>query len=258
MTGGEPIVVCRGVGLHYAAAEALRGVDLQIDRGEFVGVIGPNGGGKSSLVRLLVGLETPTSGSIELFGRPARQFDQRYRIGYLPQRVATETVAFPLSVRETVLLGRVARRGIWHRYTREDRDAADAAMAMCDVADLGERLIGELSGGQRQRVFLARALAATPDLLILDEPSTGVDVASLERFYAFLHTLHREGMTIVLVTHDIGVISEHIQKLVCINGTVDFAGEPQCFLDHPHLDALYGHGMHCVDHRHGGCGCSAC
>jgi len=229
----------------------LKSVSFKILPGEYCAIIGPNGGGKTTLIRLLLGLETPSSGSIKLFGTPQKKFNAWDRIGYVPQRSSLLDSSFPASVREVVAMGRYVRRGILGQESEEDVQAIDDAMELMGVSDLKERLIGHLSGGQRQRVMIARALASHPDILIVDEPNTGVDAASQQRFYELLRELNKKRRVgILFITHDIGVIAEDITKLLFVNQTLLTSENPLELMRCDAISNLYGNPLHLVSHNH--------
>ena len=193
---------------------ALKDINLQVDEREFLAIIGPNGGGKTTLLKAILGLVTPDSGEIRIFGRSGES--ARRSIGYVPQFSRFDR-RFPISVEEVVLIGRLAGRSPWFsRFSRADRQLVDALMERLEIADLKHRQIGQLSGGQLQRVLIARALAVEPRILILDEPTASVDSASKTRIYDLLKELNRE-MTILIVTHDLSAVSSNIDKIACLN-----------------------------------------
>jgi zinc transport system ATP-binding protein len=229
----------------------LKNSTFKILPGEYCAIIGPNGGGKTTLVRLLLGLEKPTSGEIKLFGTPQKRFRDWNRIGYVPQRSALVDGSFPATVREVVGMGRYARRGIFGFESHEDKAAIVEAMELMGVSDLSDRLIGNLSGGQRQRVMIARALASEPDVLIVDEPNTGVDVESQHRFYELLRTLNKtKKLSILFITHDVGVIAEDITRLLFVNQSVLVSQNPGEMLRCDEMSRLYGTPAHLVSHNH--------
>lgn len=231
--------------------EILKSVNLSILEGEYCAIIGPNGGGKTTLIRLLMGLEKPTSGSIKLFGIEQSKFRAWNRIGYVPQRSALVDATFPATVREVVAMGRYAGRGILGFETSEDAEAIEESMEQMGVSDLRDRLIGHLSGGQRQRVMIARALASHPQVLIVDEPNTGVDVESQHRFYELLRLLNKtRRIAILFITHDVGVIAEDISKLFFVNQTLLLSQTPQQMLRCDQMSRLYGTPAHLVSHNH--------
>ncbi|HYY33769.1 MAG TPA: ABC transporter ATP-binding protein [Gaiellaceae bacterium] len=204
----------------------LRDVNLEIATGEFVTVAGPNGGGKTTLLRILLGLERPQTGTALLFGQPAQAFANRYRIGYLAQRTVLGIDA-PATVREVVSAGRVARRGLLRPFGHDDRKVVAAAIDRVGLADLAGRPIQRLSGGQQQRAYIAKALAGEPDLIVLDEPTAGVDADAQEAFAALLGQLHRElGATIVYVSHEFGAIERFVERVILVRGTIVYDGPP--------------------------------
>ena len=215
-----------GVDFSYTRGQpVLREVDLRVEAGEFVAIAGPNGGGKTTLLRLALGLERPTSGRVLLFGEPAASFRERARIGYLAQRTRIGVHA-PATVREVVEAGRAPLRP-YGRLSREDRVAVAQAIERVGLADRARRPLRELSGGQQQRALMAKALAAGPKLLVLDEPTTGVDVASQEAFAELLEQIHRElGVTILYVSHEFGAIEHVVQRIVLVRERIVFDGPP--------------------------------
>ena len=244
-----PVVRVRRVSLEREGQEVLRDVDLSIERGEILGIVGPNGGGKTSLLRLMLGLERPTSGDIELFGEPVARFREWYRIAYIPQHAIAFDPHFPASVREVVLLGRVARRGPLHWLGTEDREATRRAIELCGLSGLEGRRVGALSGGEKQRVFIAKAIAARPDLLVMDEPTAGVDPESERRFYDLLSELRAElGLTVILVSHDLGVVSARVDRVACLNRTLVYHGPAGALEDKDLLGRLYGAGRIIIAH----------
>jgi zinc transport system ATP-binding protein len=201
-------------------------VNVEIESGEFVAVAGPNGSGKTTLLRLLLGLERPQAGDVLLFGEPAHAFGERFRIGYVAQRTDLGIDA-PATVREVVTAGRTPRRGLFRPLTRADREAVDVAIRRVGLEGDADRPIRMLSGGQQQRAYIAKALAGEPDLLVLDEPTAGVDVDAQEAFADRLDELHREiGATILYVSHEFGAIEQHVSRLVLVRGGILFDGPP--------------------------------
>ena len=216
-----------GVSFAYPGGpRVLEDVDLRIARGEFVAIAGPNGGGKTTLLRIILGLEHPQRGAALLFGEPAEEFRVRARIGYLAQRTNLGLDA-PTTVREIVAAGRIARRGLFARVAERDRDAVAAAIERVGLAERAGVPIQRLSGGQQQRAYIAKALAAEPDLLVLDEPTAGVDVDAQESFARLLEDLHRDlDATILFVSHEFGAVERFVQRLVLVRGRIVFDGAP--------------------------------
>ena len=199
------------------APPVLRDVDLQVERGEFVAIAGPNGGGKTTLVRLVVGLEQPTSGRVELMVR---------KVGYLPQRTQAGIDA-PVTVRELVTTGRASRTRLLGPLTAADRVSVQEAIDRVGLSPHADRRLTTLSGGQQQRAFIAKALAADPELLVLDEPTTGVDVEAQDAIAALLQRLRTElEMTILYVSHEFGAVERFVERIVLVRGGIVFDGPP--------------------------------
>lgn len=214
----EPIIELEDVNFGYGPGAALQDITLAIEKGNYDGIIGPNGGGKTTLLKIILGLLKPNSGTVKLFGQDIEHFKERSKIGYLPQNIAQSGVRFPITVNEVVIQGRVARAGLFRRFSPDDQKAVDKALEMSDVGHLRNRLISDLSGGERQRVFIARALAGEPEVLILDEPATGIDIGQQSQFYRFLKDLNVEhGLTILFASHDIDILAHETTRLICIN-----------------------------------------
>jgi len=199
------------------APPVLRDVDLHVERGEFVAIAGPNGGGKTTLVRVVVGLEQPSSGSVELMVR---------KIGYLPQRTQAGIDA-PVTVRELVTTGRASRTRLLGPLNAVDRDSVQEAIDRVGLSPHADRRLSTLSGGQQQRAFIAKALAADPELLVLDEPTTGVDVEAQEAIASLLQRLRSElEMTILYVSHEFGAVERFVERIVLVRGGIVFDGPP--------------------------------
>jgi zinc transport system ATP-binding protein len=204
----------------------LEDVDLRIAEGEFVAIAGPNGGGKTTLVRIALGLERPSAGRALLYGEPAHRFSRRRTLGYLAQRTELGGDA-PTTVRELVSAGRLASAGLIGPLRRRDRELVTEAIARVALADVSDAPLRTLSGGMQQRAFIAKALAGEPSLLVLDEPTTGVDVESQESLAALLDTLHRDlGVTILYVSHEFGAVERFVERLILVRRTIVFDGPP--------------------------------
>jgi zinc transport system ATP-binding protein len=225
-------VSLRGVSFAYPGGPpVLQDVDLDIASGEFVGIAGPNGGGKTTLLRLALGLERPQRGEALLYGEPAHELRGRARLGYLAQR-AMVGIDAPATVRELVAAGRVPRRGLARRFSTSDRAAVASAIDRVGLVELTHMPVQRLSGGQQQRAYIAKALAGEPDLLILDEPTAGVDVDAQESFAALLEQLHSElGATILYVSHEFGAVERFVERLVLVRGGILFDGPPSALPD---------------------------
>lgn len=237
------LIELKNVSFGYTASPVVKEISLTVDQGEYVGVIGPNGSGKSTLLRLILGLHEPDSGSASLFDAPASDFIDRERVGYVAQDVTENTKKMPITVAEVVLMGRFPHVG-FRRIRPEDREKAQDALETVGIEHLSDRRITNLSGGQRQRAYIARALAGEADLLVLDEPTVGVDSESVDSFFELLGQLNQEGMTILLVEHDIGAVLEHTDRVVCLNRELYFDGPPEEFAKSDALDRAYGTNVH--------------
>lgn len=222
----------RGVWVFFDSNPVLEDINLDIGERDFLAVIGPNGSGKTTLLKTLLGLVTPERGTVRVFGVPPHE--ARARVGYMPQKSLFDP-AFPISVLDVVLTGRY--RGLFRGYSKEDRKAADQALASVGMAEYATRQIGALSGGQQQRVFIARAIAKEPRLLLLDEPMASIDPEMQQSFYGLLSELKKK-MAIVMVTHDIGVVSTHVDKVACFNRRLYYHGPAEEGMEK--LEEVYG------------------
>ncbi|MEW6184405.1 MAG: ABC transporter ATP-binding protein [Thermodesulfobacteriota bacterium] len=209
----EQIIEIKDLWFSFNGQAVLQGVNLTIHRGDYLVVFGPNGGGKTVLLKLMLGLLKPTRGMIRVFGEPPGK--AAHRIGYVPQNVHINK-DFPVSVLDVVLMGCLRHSRGWSRYSRDDRAAAREALDLMKVWDIREQRIGELSGGQLQRVFIARALVAEPECLFLDEPMASIDTYGRGEFYELLYKLNKR-VTIVTVSHDLMVLSSHVKAVACVN-----------------------------------------
>ncbi|EMA35451.1 metal ABC transporter ATP-binding protein [Halobiforma nitratireducens] len=222
----------------YDGQPVLRDVTMSVDEGDFVGLIGPNGSGKTTLLKIMLGLQTPDSGRVELFGTPAAEFSEGTRLGYVSQQSTEAETMMPVTVREVVTMGRYPHAGS-RRLTDEDREIVDDALEEVEITDLADRRINRLSGGQRQRAYIARALASEADLLALDEPTVGVDADSVDAFYALLDELNDQGITIVLIEHDIGTVAEHASTMACLDCELYEHCETDRFLESDALEQAF-------------------
>ena len=217
------IVRLEDVWVHYDGVPILEGIDLSIGQDDFLGIIGPNGGGKTTLLKVILGLIKPSRGKVLVLGNPPEK--SRDRIGYVPQHNLFDR-DFPASVLDVVLMGRFGKTGLFRRYSREDTGAAERALREVGMLDYRGRQIGKLSGGEQQRVFIARALVADPGLLLLDEPLASVDSAIQTEFYELLEPL-KHGRAIVMVSHDIGAVSIYVDKIACLNRQLFYHGSKE-------------------------------
>jgi zinc transport system ATP-binding protein len=220
-------VELEGLSFAYRPGQpVLEDVGLEVGEGEFVAIAGPNGGGKTTLVRIVLGLERPTGGKALLFGEPAHRFSRRHTLGYLAQRTELGGDA-PATVREVVSAGRLAASGLIGPLRRRDRALVAEAIERVALTPWADVPLRTLSGGMQQRAFIAKALAGEPSLLVLDEPTTGVDAESQESLAALLDRLHSElGVTILYVSHEFGAVEHFVERLVLVRRTIVFDGSP--------------------------------
>ena len=245
----KPIVEIRDVSVRYPnGVLALDGITLDVNDKDLIALIGPNGAGKSTLIKVILGLIKPTSGSVRLLGSEDLSKNLKY-VGYVPQSAQARDVNMPFSVFETVMLGRTPQVGLFHGAGAKDRQKVEEALKLFGIFDLKDRKIGQLSGGQSQRVFLAKAMVADPKLLLLDEPTSGVDTTSKTEFYQTLERLNKEtGITVVLCSHDIGVITKIANRVLCINRSQFFCGENADFNASAEIHKVYNHPVEIMDH----------
>jgi len=241
----NPVIQIEDVSFAYPfGPPVLEHIDLAVDEGEFVGLVGPNGGGKTTLLKIMLGLLRPSSGRVRVLGRPPEE--GRAEIGYVPQ-FATFPRNFPISVRDMVLMGRLGRTRPVFGYTRADRSAAEAVMRRTHIESLAGTPIERLSGGQLQRVLVARALVCEPRILILDEPTANIDLRGEEDIFDLLKALNRQ-LTIVLVSHDISFISRYVNRVACLNRTLVCHGTEA--ISGELIERLYGEPMRMIHHSH--------
>ena len=208
----------KNVYFRYETTPILEEINFKVEEKDFVGIIGPNGGGKTTFIKILIGLLKPEKGTVEIFGKPAPK--QNNYIGYVPQLFNFDS-NFPINVRDVVLMGRLKPGSLLTKAKNEDRKIVEECLAKVDMLQYENELIGNLSGGQKQRVLIARALSVQPKILILDEPTASVDSKAGRNFYELLHQLN-EDITVIMVSHDIGVISQYVKKIACLNKRLIF------------------------------------
>ncbi len=239
-----PAIQMKGVSFSYDRSPVLEGVDLEVEEREFACIIGPNGGGKTTLLKLFLGLIEPQSGSVLVFGGEPEE--ARKRIGYVPQYARFDP-RFPIAVLDVVLMGRLGKSGLFARTTSSDIKIAKDALESVFLNNLEREPFANLSGGQKQRVLIARALASDPEMLLLDEPTAGLDMHAEGHFNRMLNDLNQR-MAIVTVSHDLGFVSERTQNVICVNRTVRVHHAKD--LTPEMLDDMYGGHVRAVDHDH--------
>jgi len=245
-TADLPIVTLQQVSVAYGSTFALEEVTLTLPRGEQVAIVGPNGAGKSTLFNVIAGLVRPARGRVIRHGTDSAG---DISVGYVPQRNRIDW-DFPVTVADVVLMGRTRKIGLFRRAQRADHAAVQEALARVRMAEFADRQIGALSGGQQQRVFLARALAQEAELLLLDEPLTGLDLPSQELLLQILEELQAEGITILVATHDLNQAATHFSTVLLLNRKVIALGAPAAVLTAELLRQAYGSQLHVV-HAHG-------
>jgi len=236
------VIELENVWFSYNGSPVLEDVNLLVNERDFLSIVGPNAGGKTTILRLILGLIKPTRGSVKVFGdSPVKA---RPRIGYMPQHTSLDPL-FPVSVLDVVLMGRLGTGMHFGFHTNADREAAGEALKRVELYDIRHRPFSELSGGQSQRVLIARALVSGPELLLLDEPTANVDIAVETELYDLLDQLNKK-MTIVLVTHDLGFVSRYVKNVACVNRRV--VGHPTCEISGEMINEIYGSDVHIIRH----------
>lgn len=246
----ELLIEIQKVAYSYGYGDVLKDVSFPINSKDFLAIIGPNGSGKTTLLKIILGLLKPRLGKVKIMGKTIEEFADWKKIGYVPQKATHIDSLFPVSVKEVVAMGIQSSRR-FPRRTREDDSCISRALQQVGMEEYKSRRIGNLSAGQQQRVFIARALANHPKILMLDEPTTGVDAQTQEHFYDMLHRLNREeGITIVLITHEVGIINKHVAQVACLNQTLVYHGSHDEFCRSDEFKRMLADGHHLVSHHH--------
>ena len=245
------MVSIEDVSFAFGNASVLTHVTFPIRSGDFLALIGPNGAGKTTLLKVILGLLKPAKGIVRMFGKPVDEFKGWNRIGYVPQKATHIDPLFPVSVKEVVAMGLLSGRGFPMISKKDESLRIDRALTHVGLSDLKDLRIGRLSGGQQQRIFIARAIVNQPEILFLDEPTTGVDSRTHDVFYDMLDKLNRqEGMTIVLVTHEIGIINKHVSQVACLNQRLVYHGTHSEFCQSEAFKEMLDGGHHLISHQH--------
>lgn len=241
----QTIVSVRNVSFRYDSQPVLERVSFELAKGDYIGLVGPNGSGKTTLIKLLLGILPIDEGSVELFGVPIKEFSDWHKVGYVPQYVYKTDRAFPATVREVVESGHLLNSPLFCQLGFKKCPPLSEALKIAGIGHLIHRQIGELSGGERQRVFIARSLVSHPELLILDEPTAGVDQATQEAFYDLLEKLNKQhGITIVLISHDLEVVAHEAKTALCLNHQILYLGLADALHDVKVVRRLFGSRIH--------------
>ena len=248
----EDIIELDNVSYTYNGTDfVVKDITFSVHRGDYLGLIGPNGSGKTTLLKMILGLLQPTHGSVKIFGKEPKDFHEWYKIGYVAQKATHFDKNFPVTVEEVVGMGTYARRGLFHFSTTEDKKRVHEALTQVEMLEHRKKRIGNLSGGQQQRVFIARALAAKPEVIILDEPTVGVDAATQEQFYLLLRKLNKDfRLTLILVSHELNIVSREATEVACINQNLVCYTTPEELLAQGGIEKLYGKDLRYLLHDH--------
>jgi zinc transport system ATP-binding protein len=239
MTKQKKIIQIKNLDFKYGDTKVLENINLEVEQGDFLGLVGPNGSGKTTLLRLILGLNKTKKGTIKILEKNIKEFKDWQKIGYVPQKATNIDQRFPATVQEIITTATTKKT---------TPEQTQEALKIVNMQQYKKRKIGELSGGQQQRVFIARALLKKPELLILDEPTTGIDKESKESFYELLNKLNKKGITIILVSHDTGTITKHVNKVACLNKTLYFHGTHKEFCAHE--TGKIPKNYHVINHEH--------
>lgn len=249
----QNIIELQHISYKYGKSDyAIKDISFNIHRGDYLGIIGPNGAGKTTVLKIMLGLLSPTHGNVKLFGQNIRTFKDWNKIGYVPQKATSFDTSFPVTVEEVVSMGTFAKRGLFRMETNEDRKKVQTALSQVGMLACKNKQIGDLSSGQQQRVFIARALAADPEIIFLDEPTVGVDIKAQEDFYLLLRKLNRTlKLTLVLISHELDVVAREATEVACINGSLTSYCTPDELMKEGSLKNLYGKELKYILHDHG-------
>lgn len=250
----QSIIRLEDVSFAYENKKVLQHIQLDIQKGMFLGLVGPNGGGKSTLIKIILGLLKPDSGKIYLLDQPIDKFKAWNKIGFVSQKANSFNKGFPATVYEVVSMGLTSKVGLFKFLNKNHKRKILEAIEAVGMSAYTYENIGDLSGGQQQRIFIARALVSEPEILILDEPTVGIDYKYVEQFYKLLRDLnHKNNITMLLVSHDTGVMTEYANSVACLNQTLHFHGQSSEYneLSQESLSEIYGHPVKLVVHNHG-------
>ena len=247
-----PVFELRNLDYYFDNKHVLENINIKINKGEFLAIVGPNGAGKSTLLKVILGLLPIQKGEIIVEGKPFKGNKSSLKISYVSQKASAFNAGFPASVKEVVLSGLTKTKKIFQRFNKSDFQKVKKVLERLNISHLINKNMAELSGGQQQRVLIARALISNPSVLVLDEPTNGIDAKHVSEFYDTLDKLKKQGITIILVTHDIGVVADTATEVACLNKHLHFHGSTEAFksLDEVEISKIYGHPIQFVDHQH--------
>lgn len=245
------IIEVENIAFAYNDEDVLENITLDIHQGDYIGIVGPNGAGKTTLLKIMLGLLRPKTGSVKLFEQDINNFRDWRKIGYVPQKATHFDDNFPATVSEVVSMGINTKRRLFKKAETEDKRAVQSALEQVDMWEYKDRLIGDLSGGQQQRVFIARALVNQPEVIFLDEPTTGVDKRTQDGFYEMLQKLNKElGITLVLVSHDIGRLTKEVMHIACVDRSLTCHTSPEEYLKESQSTDIMGQKVKIITHHH--------
>ena len=240
------VIEIENVSFQYDYTQVLNNISFSVQEGDFLALLGPNGSGKSTLLKIMLGLLKPMTGQVKMFGEPVHQFSKKELVGYVSQKSNAFNSGFPATVFEVVRSGLTKKTGLFKPFPKDAKERVMLALQAVGMEHFVDRNIGQLSGGQQQRVFIARALVAKPKVLILDEPTVGIDHDNVQAFYNMLAELNvKQNITMILVTHDVDMVSNRISHVACLNQKIHFHGYKNDFdaISQEELDAWYGHAV---------------
>jgi zinc transport system ATP-binding protein len=245
------IIKVKNLSFSYDGLLALQDINLSIYAGDFLAIIGPNGSGKTTLLKLIVGLLKPQKGEVFLFGQPLEEFRDWHKIGYIQQKATYFDPFIPISVKEVIAASLYSNQKYFIGNKKEAEEKIAQVLKLVGLDDIGHKKITSLSGGQQQRILIARALVNEPEVLLLDEPTTGVDYLTQENFYDLLGQLNKDRLlTIILITHDYGIVNKHVNRVACLNQRLVYHGEHSEFCQSDVVQQFLSGGHHLVSHRH--------
>ncbi|PNZ66704.1 metal ABC transporter ATP-binding protein [Staphylococcus croceilyticus] len=256
----QPVFELKNIDYFFDNKQVLENINIKINKGDFLAIVGPNGAGKSTLLKVILGLLPLQNGEIFIDGKSYKKnIQSALKISYVSQKANAFRAGFPASVHEVVLSGLTKTKKLFQRFNKVDEKLVEDVLRRLNIHHLIDKNIAELSGGQQQRILIARALISNPSVLILDEPTNGIDAKHVSEFYETLERLKHEGITIILVTHDIGVVADTATKVACLNKHLHFHGSTEEFksLDEVEISKIYGHPVKFVDHQHNRTCCEA-